>query len=99
MGPAGIDKAIALAWLCDRLGIDRADVVAFGDEYNDHEMLRWAGRSVAMANAGDATRALCDETTSSNADDEPSNRSTSSATNTIGSCTTRSISVVAASTA
>ena len=69
VGPAGIDKAIALAWLCDHLGIDRADVVAFGDEYNDHEMLRWAGRSVAMANAGEATRALCDETTSSNADD------------------------------
>ena len=69
VGPAGIDKAIALAWLCQRLGIDRADVVAFGDEYNDHEMLRWAGRSVAMANAGEVTKALCHETTASNADD------------------------------
>ncbi|MEX0846168.1 MAG: HAD family hydrolase [Ilumatobacteraceae bacterium] len=69
VGPAGIDKAIALAWLCERLGIDRSDVVAFGDEYNDHEMLRWAGHSVAMANAGEVTRALCHETTSSNADD------------------------------
>lgn len=69
VGPAGIDKAIALAWLCDHLGIDRSEVLAFGDEYNDHEMLRWAGHSVAMANAGEATKALCDETTASNADD------------------------------
>jgi Cof subfamily protein (haloacid dehalogenase superfamily) len=69
VGPAGIDKAVALAWLCEHLGIDRADVVAFGDEYNDHEMLRWAGRSVAMANAGDVTKALCHEITVSNVDD------------------------------
>ena len=37
--------------LCDHLGIDRTDTVAFGDGANDVEMLAWAGDSYAMANA------------------------------------------------
>lgn len=69
IGPTGIDKATGLAWLCTHLGIDRADVVAFGDEHNDHEMLRWAGHGVAMANANETTRALADEIAPTNADD------------------------------
>ena len=69
IGPAGIDKAAGLAWLCAHLGVDRADVVAFGDEHNDHAMLRWAGHGVAMANANEQTRALADEIAPSNVDD------------------------------
>ena len=33
------------------LGIDPADVLALGDGHNDLEMLRWAGRGVAMGDA------------------------------------------------
>jgi Cof subfamily protein (haloacid dehalogenase superfamily) len=69
VGPAGIDKAAGLQWLCEHLGITADEVIAFGDEFNDHEMLRWAGRGIAMANAHEATKALCDEVTESNADD------------------------------
>ena len=69
VGPAGVDKATGLAWLCEHLGIDAADVVVFGDEYNDHGMLQWAGHGVAMANADSVTKALADEVTLSNADD------------------------------
>jgi Cof subfamily protein (haloacid dehalogenase superfamily) len=69
IGPAGIDKATALSWLCAHIGIDAADVVAFGDEYNDHEMLRWAGRGIAMGNANDLTKSIADEVTESNDDD------------------------------
>lgn len=69
VGPAGVDKATGLAWLCDHLGVDAADVVVFGDEYNDHGMLQWAGHGVAMANADSVTKALADEVTLSNADD------------------------------
>lgn len=69
IGPAGIDKGTALAWLCAHLEVDAADVVAFGDEFNDHEMLRWAGLGIAMANAHPATRDLADEVTASNVDD------------------------------
>jgi Cof subfamily protein (haloacid dehalogenase superfamily) len=69
IGPAGVDKGSGLRWLCEHLGIDAADVVAFGDEYNDHEMLQWAGHGVAMGNAPEVTRALADEVAPSNADD------------------------------
>lgn len=50
---ARADKAIALAALCDRLGIDQQQTIAFGDQVNDLGMLRWAGRGYAMANAHD----------------------------------------------
>jgi Cof subfamily protein (haloacid dehalogenase superfamily) len=69
IGPVGIDKATGLARVCDRLGIGPVDVVAFGDNLNDHAMLRWAGLGVAMANADEPTRSVADEVTSSNDDD------------------------------
>lgn len=69
VGPAGIDKGTGLAWLCAHLHVDARDVVAFGDEYNDHEMLRWAGRGIAMANAHQITKELADEVTLANVDD------------------------------
>lgn len=47
----GVSKGAALEKLAAEWGIDAADVVAFGDMPNDLEMLQWAGRSVAMANA------------------------------------------------
>lgn len=48
---AGVNKASGLARLCHRVGVDPAEVVAFGDNLNDLEMLSWAGRGYAMANA------------------------------------------------
>jgi Cof subfamily protein (haloacid dehalogenase superfamily) len=45
----GVSKASALARLATHLGIEAADVAAFGDMPNDVEMLRWAGQSYAMA--------------------------------------------------
>lgn len=65
----GVTKATGLARLCEHLGIDRADVVAFGDALNDVEMLRWAGRGVAMAGAEPVVREAADETTASNDED------------------------------
>ena len=47
----GVTKDSGLSMLCDHLGIDRTDTVAFGDGANDVEMLAWAGDSYAMANA------------------------------------------------
>jgi Cof subfamily protein (haloacid dehalogenase superfamily) len=45
----GINKAVTLADYAASLGIDAADVVAFGDMPNDIEMLRWAGHGYGMA--------------------------------------------------
>ena len=43
MGPLGVTKGTALAHLAAQRGIDREDVVAFGDMPNDLPMLAWAG--------------------------------------------------------
>jgi hypothetical protein len=47
----GANKGAALARMCRRLGVDQSATVAFGDNGNDIDMLRWAGRGYAMANA------------------------------------------------
>jgi Cof subfamily protein (haloacid dehalogenase superfamily) len=60
-GP-GVTKASTLALLCDDLGIEAADVIAFGDMPNDLPMLSWAGTSYAMANAHASVLALADRT-------------------------------------
>jgi hypothetical protein len=63
---AGVSKASGLAALCAGRDVDAADVVAFGDMPNDLPMLRWAGRSVAVANAHSDVMAQVDEVTASN---------------------------------
>ncbi len=45
----GVNKAVTLAEYAAALGVDAADVIAFGDMPNDIEMLRWAGHGYAMA--------------------------------------------------
>jgi hypothetical protein len=62
----GVSKATGLARLCQRLGVDRADVIAFGDMPNDLPLLAWAGHAVAVANAHPQVIAAADEVTASN---------------------------------
>ncbi len=46
--PPGGDKGSALAYISELLGVEREDVVAFGDGLNDVSMLSWAGHSVSV---------------------------------------------------
>lgn len=69
IGPADADKCTGLRWLCDHLGVAAADVIAVGDEWNDLTMLEWAGRSVAMGNAGDRVKAVAGEVIGSHAEE------------------------------
>jgi len=62
----GVSKASGLARLCQRLEIERQDVIAFGDMPNDLPMLTWAGRAVAVANAHPHVIAAADEITAAN---------------------------------
>ena len=62
----GVNKASALAELCEELGVAAAEVVAFGDHLNDLPMLTWAGRAVAVANAHPDVVDVADEVTASN---------------------------------
>jgi hydroxymethylpyrimidine pyrophosphatase-like HAD family hydrolase len=49
--PAGCGKGPALAWLAERRGLTSESVAAIGDNFNDLDMLRYAGRAFVMANA------------------------------------------------
>ena len=66
---AGVSKATALARICERKGLTRHDVVAFGDMPNDIDMIDWAGHGVAMANAHPEAKAVADEIALSNDED------------------------------
>ena len=44
-------KGLALAWRAAQLGLERGQVMAVGDNYNDLEMLEFAGVPVVMENA------------------------------------------------
>lgn len=46
----GVNKGNALKNLCGKLGISKQEVMVFGDNINDKEMLEWAGHSYAMEN-------------------------------------------------
>jgi Cof subfamily protein (haloacid dehalogenase superfamily) len=54
--PPGVSKGWALERLAARLGIDRKETMAIGDNWNDLEMLEWAGQAILMGNAADALK-------------------------------------------
>jgi Cof subfamily protein (haloacid dehalogenase superfamily) len=55
--PVGVSKGTALERLATRLGIDRTEVMAIGDNWNDLTMLEWAGQAVLMGNAASELKA------------------------------------------
>lgn len=55
-----VNKARSLALAAKLSGIDRRDVLAFGDGDNDREMLAWAGVGAAMGNARDSVMERAD---------------------------------------
>jgi len=65
----GITKAAGLSVVAERLGVDAAAILAFGDMPNDVPMLRMAGHGVAMGNAHPEALAAADEITASNSED------------------------------
>ena len=57
--PEGVNKGSALDILGKRLGISPPEMMAVGDNYNDREMLEYAGYSVAMKNAQPGIKKMC----------------------------------------
>jgi len=68
MDPRG-SKSNAVKFLIDRMKIDRSEVIAMGDNYNDREMIEFAGMGVAMGNAPDEIKAAADHVTDTNNND------------------------------
>lgn len=62
----GINKGEACRTLATYLGISSDDVLAIGNELNDCEMLRYAGKGIAMRNATESVQRCADDITASN---------------------------------
>ena len=63
-----VSKATGIEVLLKHYGIALDEAVAFGDNYNDTEMLTLIPNSVAMANAPDDVKKLAKAVTDSNED-------------------------------
>ncbi|WP_150538563.1 Cof-type HAD-IIB family hydrolase [Actinobacillus vicugnae] len=62
-------KSAAIRFMQQKMGLDTEQIMAFGDNFNDLDMLQYAGFSVAMANAPDEVKAVADYVTASNNED------------------------------
>ena len=67
--PAASGKTAAIRALAEISGISPEDTVAFGDDLNDIEMLRFCGTGIAVANAIQEVQEAADEITLSNDED------------------------------
>ena len=62
-----VSKAVGIKILLSHYNFGVDDAVAFGDNYNDIEMLEYIPRSVAMGNAPDAVKKIASTVTDTNA--------------------------------
>lgn len=65
----GVNKSTGIQVLMEHLGIEREQVIAFGDSGNDYDMLQFAGCGVAMGNALKSIKDAADRVTETNNDD------------------------------
>ena len=65
----GINKGLAISWLCDKYGITTDEAIAIGDSENDIAMIKTAGLGVAMANAMPKVKQAADYITDTNDND------------------------------
>lgn len=62
----GSHKGKAVEYLSNLLGIDRENIIAFGDNYNDLSMIEFAGTGVAMGNAEEEVKKIANYITDKN---------------------------------
>ncbi len=67
--PMGIDKARCLEILLRGIGIEREEMIACGDGFNDLSMIQYAGLGIAMENAQPVVKEASDYITLSNEED------------------------------
>lgn len=66
---SNVSKGNALKILSKKLGVDLSEVIAFGDNYNDLEMLQCVGMPIAMGNSPEKVKLEAKYVTKSNNDD------------------------------
>lgn len=64
-----VGKDIAVSTIAQNLGITMEDVMCFGDDYNDYDLFRAVGHSVAMGNAVGDLKEIASEVTLTNDED------------------------------
>ena len=69
VAPQGVHKGAAILAILGHLGIDPADAIGVGDNWNDVEMFEVCGTAIAMGNAADGVKALADQVTTGIDDD------------------------------
>jgi Cof subfamily protein (haloacid dehalogenase superfamily) len=69
VAPHGVHKGGAILALLAHLGIDPADAIGVGDNWNDAEMFSVCGTSIAMGNAVPGVQELADQVTTAIDDD------------------------------
>jgi len=69
VAPRGVHKGAAIRALLAELGLDAADALGVGDNWNDAEMFAVVGTAIAMGNAVDGVKALADQVTTAIDDD------------------------------
>lgn len=60
----GIQKAMGIEQIAKSYNISRENIIAFGDEANDYEMIQYAGHGVVMKNGIDCLKEISDDITS-----------------------------------
>lgn len=69
MVPKGFNKGTGIRKVCELLGVDVSETIAFGDSINDKEMLEEAGIAVAMGRCSDEIAKIADYVTANLEDD------------------------------
>jgi hydroxymethylpyrimidine pyrophosphatase-like HAD family hydrolase len=64
-----VSKATGIEVMLRHFGLTAAEALSFGDNYNDLEMLRYTGRSVAMGNAPEDVKKAATDVTEANTED------------------------------
>lgn len=67
---AGIQKAMGVEAIAKFYDISPDNIIAFGDEANDYEMIQYAGRGVVMKNGIDGLKEISDDITSHTNDEQ-----------------------------
>lgn len=62
-------KKYGVQFILEKYAISRKEIIAIGDNFNDLEMIIYAGTGVAMGNAPDAIKAAADFVTDTNVND------------------------------
>ncbi|TDM12505.1 Cof-type HAD-IIB family hydrolase [Macrococcus lamae] len=65
----GINKSVGVDYVANHFDIKRENIIAFGDEDNDNEMIKFAGLGLAMGNAIQPLKEIADIVIESNNDD------------------------------